>query len=393
LRLAVGIVAIVSLAVGTGCGGDDDSGGGDKAKASSALVSEAQGIVDQATQEPAVKVQGPSFSAADAEGKTVWFINNCDCNVIGSIWRDYMKSALDRYGVKFVNFDGKFSVTDYNRGIQQAIAQKADVIVNQGITPTTVKQQIKAASEANIPVISTFDGVPELEQNRSYVPGLTAEVSYDYTKVGALQAAWTVADSKGDANVLFISNLDQPSSYYIRTSFLSEMKRLCPGCEVQTEDVPAGLAAKQLPGLVRSTLQRDRDINYVVPGFDLNVAPILSALRLADREDDVRMGSWNAIPPAMVAVKDPDSPMAMEMGAPNAWIGFAMADAALRAAAGVEPITQGGEDSNYFGIRMFTKDVVKDLDVTKYNDAELYGVSEDSLKQAYEEVWGPPTGP
>lgn len=396
--LAAIVAAVVALAAGCGGDDDDDGGGGSGGSgggggAASGAVSEAQSTVDKAVEPPEIRVQGPAFDASKAQGKTVWFINTCDCNVIANTWRDFMKTALEGYGVELVNFDGKGSVTEYNRGMQQAIAQNADAILNLAITPTTVKERIKEAADRDIPVISTFDGDPELEKNRTYVPGLTAEVSYDYTRVGALEAAWTVADSKGDANVLFISNLDQPSSYYIQQSFLAEMKRLCPDCETDTIDVPAALAAKQLPGVVRSQLQRNPDINYIVPGFDLNMTPVLSALRLADLESEVRMGSWNAIPPAMVAVKDPDSPMAMEMGAPNSWIGYAMADATLRALVGEEPITQGQEASNYFGIRMFTKDSVQNIDVEKYNDEELYEIPESDVATAYEEVWGEPVNP
>src|SRR5262249_33237361 len=155
--------------------------------------------------------------------------------------------------------------------------------------------------------------------------------TYDYGKVGRLEADWFVMDSDGKGHALFISNLDQPSSFYIRQGFLQEVKSLCPACKVQTADVPAGLAAQQVPTLTRTAGHRDPSINYIVPGYDLNVPSVLAALKAGRLIGKVRVGSWNAIPAVMTEIKNPSNTSAqMEMGAPNAWFGYAMADAVLR---------------------------------------------------------------
>lgn len=331
-----------------------------------------------------------AFDAKKAAGKHVFYLNTNDALPVSAIWRDLVVSALERYGVKVTKFDGKGSSAEYNRGMQQAIAQHVDLIFNLAVDPKLVQQSIKQAAAAGIPVVSATDGKPILKDNKDFVDGLVAEVSYDYDKVGALEADWFVSDSGGKGHALFISNLDQPSSTYVLNSFKDEVASLCPQCKVSDKDVPAGQVATSLPTLIQTAVRADPSINYVVPGYDFQVPMIESALKLAGLTDKVKIGSWNAAPAVMSSLKKQGTAVHMDMGAPNSWFGYAIADTILRVLTGVTPAVWGQESSNYMGIRGLTKDNVQSLDVSKYNDGVIFGLSEETVRGEFEKIWGAP---
>jgi ribose transport system substrate-binding protein len=355
-------------------------------------VKTAQQRLDEITANPTMKTPGAatSFDANKAAGKTVYYINTNDSLPVSVIWENGVVDALTPYGVKVVRFDGKGSSTEYNKGMRQAIGQKADAIFNLAIAPQFVQQSIKDAAAAGIPVISATDGVPDLRKNKDFVEGLTAEVSYDYEKVGRLEADWFVADSKGKGHALFISNLDQPSAVYVTDGFKAEVQDLCPDCKVTTKDVPASQVATLLPTLVQTQLRADPSINYIVPDYDFQVPNIVAALRQSNLAKKVKVGSWNAVPPVMTLLKDQISPVSMDMGAPNAWFSYAIADTILRTLVGEKPGVWGGADSNYLGIKAFTKQSVANLEVSKYSDEVNYGLSADTVRAEFEKLWGAP---
>jgi ribose transport system substrate-binding protein len=389
LRLfALAAIAALTL-VAAGCGSDDsgDSGDGSSGQGGKG-VSEASKAFDSLLGPSKLKMAGEPFDASKARGKTLFYLNTDDSIPITTTWRDVAEQALERYGVKIVNYDGKGSASEYNKAMRQAIASGADAIFNMAINPPLVQQQIKAAAAAGIPVVTGADGLPDVRDTKTYVEGLTAGVSYDYNQVGRVLAQWFASDSEGEGKALFISNDDQPSSSYVVSGFESAVDEFCPNCEVTVKDVPAAQVTTSLPTLVRTALQRDPEIDYVIPGYDFNVPVIESALRQGNLTDRVKIGSWNAVPAVMQSLQREQSPVAMELGAPNNWFSYAIADTVLRILSDDEPVVWGTEASNFMGFRTFTKESVADMDVSDYDDAEIYGLPDSEVESAFEGLWG-----
>lgn len=372
--------------------GNDNKSSGSSGNSSGEGASTAQSRLDAVSGEPEFKApaDAKSFDANKAKGKTVYYVNTDDSLPVSVIWRDIVVNALKPYGVNVVPFNGKGSSAEYNKGMQQAISQHADAIFNLAVSPPLVQQSIKDAKNANIPVISATDGMPEASQNSTFVDGITAEVSYDYEKVGRLEADWFVADSKANGHVFYIRNSDQPSEQYVSKGFRDEVKQLCPDCKITDRDVPASQATTQLPTLVQNAIRADSSITHVVADFDFQVPVIENGLRLANASNKVKIGSWNAIPTVMTSMKTANSPVYADFGAPNSWFGYAIADTILRTLSGEKPAVWGTDASNFMGVRLFSKDSVKNLDVTKYNDQQLYGLSEDTVKSEFQKLWGAP---
>ncbi|HEY1855348.1 MAG TPA: sugar ABC transporter substrate-binding protein [Solirubrobacterales bacterium] len=401
-RLLFSLAAVLVLAVAlAACGGSSSSDSGattaaEGTESSSGSGAQAAGIkeagetFDSLLAPPELKLVGEKFDAKKSAGKTVYYINTDDSIPITTIWREVAIEQLERYGVHVVSLDGKGSTTEYNKDMNTAISRGADAIFTMAVNPPLISQQIKAAKAAGIPVITGAEGLPNVKETATYVEGVTAGVSYDYHEVGKVEADWVAADSKGSAHVLFISNEDQPSSKYVVAEFEKELSRTCPDCTVEFKDVPAAQVTTTLPTLVQTSLQRDPEINYVVPGYDFNVPEIETGLRQAGLTDRVRIGSWNAVPAVMQSLQNKQSPMSMELGAPNNWFSFAIADTVMRTLSGVEPVVWGTEESAFMGFRAFDKESVEGLDVSEYDDAEFYELPDSKVQAAFEGLWGKP---
>jgi hypothetical protein len=77
-----------------------------------------------------------------------------------------------------------------------------------------------------------------------------------------------------------------------------------------------------------------------------------------------------------------DTPMAADVGGPNQWFGVAMADQALRAAAGDPPVAD-----EKVPLRLFTRDNINTIDVKK-DEKTWYGTVDPICE--YHKLWGLP---
>src|SRR5579883_64098 len=119
------------------------------------------------------KKPGPAFDASKAKGKTVWYISLSlsipfQQNILKGV-----QDAMAATGNKVVAFDGKGQVSEYARGIEQAVSQKADAIIIAGISSTQLAAPINDAGKAGIPVITeqTHDPGPPLPDEPKAVKG------------------------------------------------------------------------------------------------------------------------------------------------------------------------------------------------------------------------------
>ena len=103
-----------------------------------------------------------------------------------------------------------------------------------GIPPAVVAPQIVASEAAGIPVLASLQGTPG--NTVADVPGLTADVGFDYRVPGRMLAQWFVADSGGTGNALIMSSDDNTSSPDVWGAMEEEITRLCPDCTFTRED-------------------------------------------------------------------------------------------------------------------------------------------------------------
>ena len=392
-----GIALATGLAVlAAGCGSSSKSSGTGAATTGgatattvaggSATTTAAGGVAEAAallaTAEKAVTFKAPAgvgkVDFAALKGKKVAIVNLVKAVPILTQWEAEMTAAFDGSGITLTSFDGKFDPNEWGRGIEQAIAEKADLIFLLGVPPQAVKPQIADAKKAGIPVLASLQGTPG--KSLKDVPDLTADVGFDYRIPGKMIADWFVADSKGKGNALIFSSDDNGSSPDVWGAMQDEIKRLCPDCKVKKEDstVPQW-SDGTLQQRTKALIAADPSINYILAVYDGMTLAIEPGLVEAGMADKVKVAGFNGTPAVMANVQK-GTAVKMDVGNPNMWFSAGAVDAVLATLSGKKPIEDAGVP-----FRVFTADNIKGLDTSKEDATNWYGIDP---KTEYRKLWG-----
>ena len=313
------------------------------------------------------------------KGKTVAIINLAKAVPILTQWEAEMTTALTGSGIKLTSVDGKFDPNEWGRGIESAIADKADLIFLLGVPPTAVKPQIAEAKAAGIPIMASLQG--EAGTSLTAVPDLAADVGFDYKVPGKLLADWFVADSKGKGKALIFSSDDNTSSPFVWGAMKAEIDRLCPhDCSYTIKDttVPEW-SDGTLQQRTKALLQADPSITHILAVYDGMTLAIEPALVELGVDSKVRVAGFNGTP-AVVANVQGKTAVKMDVGNPNMWFSAGADDAILKTLTGGKPIQDPGVK-----FRIFTADNVTGIDTTKEDDVNWFGL--DPLT-GYRTLWG-----
>lgn len=376
------VVVLALMGAVVGCGGDSNdsgdsnaaSGSGTSSSATDANVAAAEKAIAPLLEPGEWKGPDATFDASALKGKTVWAISVGNAIPVVQYYVDNLGKALDAAGATLRVFDGKLSLDEFLRGTSQAVAQKADAIVLIAIPAEAIAAPLKAAKAANIPVVVTHD----VDAGEPLPDGVTGAVRLCHTCVGEALANWVVADSKAKANVLVFSVSNATNAGFELNGLKSQLAAKCPGCKVTVIDAPNDQWDK-LPGQTRSALQRDPDINYIVPMYDGMAATILPTVAQLGRTDSVQLASFNGTPSVMKQLS-PTGGVGADIGSADEWMSWAMADQSLRLMAGEAPI----EDYNV-PLRLFTRDNVSEIDVNG-DPATWFGPVD--FKSKFKALWG-----
>jgi ribose transport system substrate-binding protein len=343
-------------------------------------VGEAEGIVAKASAAPTFTAPTGvgKYDLAALKGKKVAIINLVKAVPILTQWEAEMTSAFEGSGVELTSVDGKFDPNEWGRGIEQAVAAKADLIFLLGVPPTAVAPQIAEAKKAGIPVLASLQGYAG--KSVATVADLTADVGFDYRTPGKLMGAWFVADSKGKGNALIMSSDDNSSSPDVWGAMEAEIKRLCPDCKVKREDstVPQW-GDGTLQQRTKALVQEDPTITHILAVYDGMTLAIEPGLVEAGVADKIRVAGFNGTPAVMDNVKK-GTAVKMDVGNPNMWFSAGAVDAVFSVLSGKKAIEDAGVP-----FRIFTQDNLKDVDTSKEDPKNWYGI--DPLG-AYRKLWG-----
>jgi ribose transport system substrate-binding protein len=247
-----------------------------------------------------------------------------------------------------------------------------------GVEPSLVAPALADAKKAGIPVImvNTQDPGPP---RKDYPPAVVGMATHSFSWPGRAEADFITVDSKGKAKILFMSTNDLPHiTGPEKQAFLSETKRVCPGCEVEVMNVPSGQWS-QLTTKTASYIRAHPDVQYIVPDFDGMVIFALPGVHSAHAQGKVKIVSFNATPSVMKALKKKDVVVA-ETGGPNLLQGWALADQGLRVAAGEKPLPDIGILD-----RLFTAANIGSINLNA-QESTWYGKVD--YVAAYKKLWG-----
>lgn len=292
-------------------------------------------------------------------GDKVLYISAADSIPVLHYWSTHVKSLLMQVaGIQMTIVDANSNIATASAGFDQAIAMGAKVILLQALPASLFKAKIAAAHAAGIKVIDLNEGVP------GQLNGTDATASFDYPKVGQLIGDWFVSQSKGKGKALLVTSNDVPASQGQAQGTLNEVKSLCPTCNVKVSDVQIAQWASGIPTLFQSTINTDPSRKYILPLYDGQAMPGLTAIRTLNAASKINVGSFNASEGIVELLKDPKSGLKLDIGGDNRWYAYAVTDQVMRVLDGMTPV------KNYFvGLRVFTSANAKQLIVGTNQDS------------------------
>jgi ribose transport system substrate-binding protein len=379
--LLIGLTAIVAVAA---CGGSTTATTTQTMTA--ANLAAVKALYAQESGPAKFPNVGPAFDGTKAKGKKVWWISNLGSNSFTPLIYNPFKEAMLAAGAQVTFFDGQGSAQEEIHGMLNAIAAKADLIVDQDYPVAQTQAGFDAAKKAGIPVVEWANN----DEGKGPSPnGGVAEVTYQYFNAGVLMADAIMALSNGKAvNTVFINSSDVEPAGIVGQGLQAEFLKYCPeACKVTVKDVVIADWSTKL-AVVAGTSVADPSVNWVVPAFDPETAFIDPAILQASAASRVHVCAYNATKGNVDRLKQSGDPLTCDVGSPLGWSGYAIADSALRILSGVAapcaspPPCGSGEK---IPLRTFDRTNITQFDLTG-SDALWYGPTD--YKVEYKKLWG-----
>jgi ABC-type sugar transport system substrate-binding protein len=277
---AIGIAAASLFAAACGGGG---RGGGTTGATDSAGLAQAKAVVQKASERPDSLTVTQPIAKPVPTGKKIVFVS-CGveaCAVQGPILQE--AASILGWSVKQVATDG--TPEKVQGAIDAAIRDHADAVIINAADRDALSKQIAEAQQAGVEMVTCCS----IAQAGG---GLLFNTATDKQNgsIGDYLAADVVADSDGKADALYVNISAFSILKAVGSTFESKMKQYCPGCGVDSIDIPATSLGKDAPDRIVSYLRSHPDTNYVALSVsDALGAGLPAALKAAGLADKVKI--------------------------------------------------------------------------------------------------------
>lgn len=355
--------------------GPDSGNGGDGTVSDADAEGETAAVERVATAKEPVSFIDPGgeIDVSQYAGETLWIVS-ADLsipfhqNIVAGF-----KEAAEAAGVTATEFDGKGTTTEMARGIEQAVAANAAGIALISVDTRFVEGAVNQAAAEDIPVI----GVLNTDARADLDEGTMGEATIDYTGSGELLAAYAVANTDDPVNALYADVSEFRVMGFLREGLEQGFEEYCPdSCSLEVFDTQMADFKNQVQTKTQSELRRNSDTNWIMSAFDGQAQFVVPSVKEAGFEDQVRVGSINAVQANLEFILD-DDVQVVDVGNPNAWLGWAAVDRLFRAMSGDEGIS-------VVPIRLFDEENLQGVDLT--DEDELFGGTD--FRTEYENLWG-----
>lgn len=377
-----GAIAVLGMAALTGCGSDDGgSSSGGSASAGSDVSAEnlayAKAQIEKFSAVPEFKSEGEPIDVSSLKGKTIYSIPITTSIPFYKDGEAAMAGAAKKAGVKYVTFPAQGKISDFQQGIAAAINAKASVIILNGPLPDTLAPQLRAAKQAGVKVIAAHE-----EDVTSPTPeGVDAVAAGEFYNAARLMVDKAIADQNGNAvKALAISADETRPSKGMIDAIKDELSKRCgEKCSVTVTNVPVADWATKIQPQVQSELNRDGEINTILPIYDSMAQYVDPAIRQAARGRTVNVYSFNGTPAINALMQKGDSALKANAGESPNWIGALTMDQAFRLMLGKEPLSRPAAP-----LRVFTPENVDEAGTPPVSGKGFGTVAE----EGYNRLWG-----
>jgi ribose transport system substrate-binding protein len=282
-----------------------------------------------------------------------------------------MKTAAEALGYKYQQCDSGSSPEAPTQCFTNAVNAKPDVIIAQAVGSNIAADGFAAAKKAGIPVVGFATGDP--------ADGKLAQVQVADTLCndqGKILADAIIADSSGDANLLFLDDTAIACDIQRSEGFEAEFKKVCPDCEFSKLTFDAQKLQQQLPQQLQAEMDKNPNLNWIVGANDAPAAVAVTQVMQAGKQDQINVAGMDGQPTNVTYMLDKEV-QKYDLTVPFADSPWAAVDAAARIYSG-EEAPASIPLPNY----LLTWDNVADLGPTKTYSGP------DDYQEQYKALWG-----
>jgi ribose transport system substrate-binding protein len=376
---ALATLSVLALAL-SACGGT--SSASSSAGAGGSGVQYASDKIAAASKDPQFTFDGPAFKMSEIKGKTLFNIPNTSSIPYIEAVDAEAKKVAESYGAKWVEYSTQGLPNEHTAGIDQAINQKADIIIlAQGINGELIIPALERAKAAGIPVLITHT-----YQNGSTLPakldGLIAgSITAPFNEAARLMADYAMKETKS-GNVLIVNSSEVPPSNGMVTAMKEELATHCSTCKVEIVDVAATSWSTNLSSAVQSALQSNPNIDFVLPVYDSMMLYVESAVLSSGKVGQVQTASFNGTPAILKLMQEGDV-VAMDVGEDVSWLAWSTLDEAGRIVTGAKATPGGNQQTP---LKVITDGNVAETG-TPPKSGQGYG---NAYVAGYRALWGTP---
>lgn len=376
---ALATLSVLMLAL-SACGGA--SSASSSAGVGGSGVQYASDKIATASKDPQFTFDGPAFKMSGIKGKTLFNIPNTSSIPYIEAVDAEAKKVAESYGAKWVEYSTQGLPNEHTAGIDQAINQKADIIIlAQGINGELIIPALERAKAAGIPVLITHT-----YQNGSTLPakldGLIAgSITAPFNEAARLMADYAMKETKS-GNVLIVNSSEVPPSNGMVTAMKDELATHCSTCKVEIIDVAATSWSTNLSSAVQSALQSNPNIDFVLPVYDSMMLYVESAVLASGKVGQVQTASFNGTPAILKLMQEGDV-VAMDVGEDVSWLAWSTLDEAGRIVTGTKATPGGNQQTP---LKVITDENVAETG-TPPKSGQGYG---NAYVEGYRALWGKP---
>lgn len=334
-------------------------------------LADAKAAVEKAMTKPQFVAPGAAFDMSKLKGKHVWIITSTMAVPFVATIAHGVEAAAKVAGIETSLFDGKGAVSEWNRGLAQAVSQHADGIITIGASPELMKGPMNDALNAKIPVVDAVTA----DKTAPLVPGTFAHVSISFIHSGELQADYAIAKSEGKAHVLILGDNEFPGEVSRVEGMQNEFKAKCPDCVVTVQDTQVGNLGVKLGQMAQTLLRGNPDITMVLPTYDAQAIYVVPAIKSANFSNPITVVGSDAVSGNLDWIRQ-DNVQIADVGEPDVWLGYAALDEVARGMLGMPAVDE------QIPLRLFVKDNLKDV---SNDENELFG---GDFAAEYGKLWG-----
>lgn len=366
-RIVGALLGSAALALAfTACGSSDDSSSGSAASSDSSSSADAGKVPAEATKAyetaktPPTQIKAAQVGLQPFTPKPGGYIYNisCDVSIVGcNSISNNIKKGVDAIGYKYTRCDVGKTPDGPNKCFTNAINAKPSVIVINAVGIPVAADGYAAAEKAGIPVVGLFTG------DEAGTGGVAVQVGdKGCEEEGTLVADAIAAQSKGDADVLFVTEKSIGCDVARQTGFANEFPKACPGCKSKMLQFNAATMQQSLPQQIQAELNQNPKLNWIVGVFDGAAAIANTQVQQAGKQDSISVAGMDA-DPANITVMQKKGVQKLDVAFAFSETPWAAADAAARVYSGVD--VPKGVPANIF---LVTQDNTGELPPSKVWD-------------------------